>query len=309
MRSIPARTHIHLGPGTFVTRGAVNYGIKPKEGWILDGAGKDQTTIKLARGKAARGGIAYRVIGNNARTVGGLPSGYLNYYSVRNLTIDCNKRQQPVFLSSLRGAKLYAIRGGANNADIINVRALNVWNYSGRRLESEGFPLNVEHDNSRKKADLILFDGCEVVNPEGYNTAISAVAAPRTTGSEFETIIRNCRVVNHLIGSCFSPVGATATDISHNYAYNCGTGTTMDTGNFSNVRIHDNRLVRMHGKAVNMFGGAGRYSNIAIYDNYFDLASDAFHAIGQSGPGMVRNIRIVENTIIQRSKTVQSICL
>jgi hypothetical protein len=109
--------------------------------------------------------------------------------------------------------------------------------------------------------------------------------------------------VNHLIGSCFSPVGATRTEIYDNYAYNCGTGTTMDTGNFSNVRIHDNRLIEMHGKAVNMFGGPGRYSNIAIYDNYFDLANDAFDAIGQTGRGIVRNIRIVGNTIIQRSKT------
>jgi hypothetical protein len=71
---------------------------------------------------------------------------------------------QPVYRNSVPGAKLYAIRGGANNADIINVRALNVWNYSGRGLESEGFPLNVEHDNSKKKNDLILFDGCDQCN-------------------------------------------------------------------------------------------------------------------------------------------------
>lgn len=306
MRSIPASTHIHLGPGTFYTRGRNNYGIRPKEGWIIDGAGKDLTTIKLANGKAVSRGVAYRVIGNNASVLRGVPGGYLRYYSVRNLTLDCNKANQPVYKNLANRAKLYAIRGGANSADIINVRALNIWNYSGRGLESEGFPVNVEHDNSASNTDLIVFEGCEVIDPEGYHSAISAFTAPRTTSGSFRTIIRNCRVVNHLIGSCFSPVGAAHTEIYGNYADNCGTGTTMDTGNFVNVRIHNNRLIKMHGKAVNMFRGAGKYLNIAIYDNYFDLDIHAYHAIGHSGRGTVRDIQIYGNTIIQRSKRSQA---
>ncbi len=43
MPKIPADTDVHFGNGTFITTC-----IQAKEGWRVDGRGKDRTTLKLA---------------------------------------------------------------------------------------------------------------------------------------------------------------------------------------------------------------------------------------------------------------------
>jgi hypothetical protein len=306
MQSIPASTHIHLGPGTFYTQGTGSIGINPKEGWIIEGAGKLKTTIAFNDGRAT-GAFGNKVIGNNAGVRGGVPSGYLNYFSVRNLTIDTNKANQPVFTAPVSGALLEAIRGGSNNAEIINVRALGIWN---GHPTAEGFPFNVEHDNHVSQTNHILFEGCEVIDPQGYHSAISAFGPPGLRGNYMRVTIKNCKVTNHLRGSCFSPVQAIHTEISNNYAYNSGTGSTMDTGRFIEVHIFKNRWIKMHKQAIGMSGGGGPYENVHIHDNYFEMDPGAkgFAGIhGSNNPvAVTTGLQIYGNTIIQRSRTARA---
>ena len=125
MLEIGSNTNIHFGAGTFVT-----HGIQAKEGWRINGRGKDLTILKLADGTASQtGNTNYPVI---SRFYDGV---WLHHFELCDLTLDCNRENQPVFANNQNGSALSAYLIAAKSATITNVRVRGTWANPG-----EGFP-------------------------------------------------------------------------------------------------------------------------------------------------------------------------
>ena len=57
---------------------------------------------------------------------------WLNYFELRDLTLDCNRDKQPAYVKRLSGFALTAYMIAAKNARITNVRALGTWANPGK---------------------------------------------------------------------------------------------------------------------------------------------------------------------------------
>ena len=86
MAGIDPGCEIHLQPGTYTTRG-----IHVKEGWRLRGAGKFATAIRLVSGVATTTSAQAFVVSHFDF------EGFLGYFEMSDLTIDCNRTSQPVY--------------------------------------------------------------------------------------------------------------------------------------------------------------------------------------------------------------------
>ncbi len=98
MRQAPANIRVHIGPGTFQTRGfAANddRGWQPKTGQNIVGAGFDVTVLQLVG--ADRADEHYHVVGTPITPPVGATSRIepLKSFQISNLTIDCNVDNQP----------------------------------------------------------------------------------------------------------------------------------------------------------------------------------------------------------------------
>jgi hypothetical protein len=89
MNSLPVNTKVHLGPGTFSTRGyadGVSGGWQPKPGMKIVGAGIDVTVLKLAAMQTSN--AQFYAIGHDL--VSGGQANLMDSVELSDLTIDCN---------------------------------------------------------------------------------------------------------------------------------------------------------------------------------------------------------------------------
>ncbi len=277
---IAPKTMIHFGAGVFVTGG-----IQAREGWRVYGLGKKKTILKLANGALVEGtpGSTRAVIFEYDF------QGFLRYFEMANLTIDCNRANQPAFQKNLRGYSLDAWVIAAKSAKISNVRAVGTWANPG-----EGFPCRVYHDGSRDPGDRIEINECENINPIGYLTAISVFdqAGGLVSGS-----IRDCRVLNHPGGAAFGAGGWRNFKVIGNYARNVGNGIVIDTNDYHHVDIARNHFHGINGWAV-LYNGKGVYDDIRIHDNVFEMSPAARGAALRTGDAKTTT-RIYDNTFVQ----------
>ncbi len=97
MQTIPAKTRIHMGPGTFQTRGFAQgdqRGFQAKPGWNLVGSGIDVTVLQLVG--ADKADEHYHAIGMSIEPIGSAPIVPLDQFEISDLTIDCNVDNQPI---------------------------------------------------------------------------------------------------------------------------------------------------------------------------------------------------------------------
>jgi hypothetical protein len=282
--TIPPRSQIHFGAGTFLTTG-----IQVKDGWRISGLGKDRTTLKLVDGYLTRDtpGRQRSVIFEYDF------QGFLHYFELQDLSIDCNRERQPAFQESLRGYSLDAWIIAAKSAKITNVRARGTWANPG-----EGFPCRVYHDGSRDPADRIEIYGCENIRPLGYLTAISVFDQ---AGGLVGGFIRHCTVTEHNGGAAFGAGGWRHFSVDHNRIRNVQTGITIDTHDYVDVDISRNHFHNcMRGILCN---GSGIYRRISIHDNVFEMAPRTGAPCIDAGYAHFTG-QLYRNTVYQRSRAV-----
>ena len=126
MRSLSTNTTIHLGPGTFLTKGfclsapAIFASWQPKSGWRMLGSGIDVTVLKLV--EASLEGAFYSAIG----TIYYNPAYRLSGFEVSDLTVDSNLSGQPIPSGKdFAPVTCGAILAGGTQIRIRRVRAIN----------------------------------------------------------------------------------------------------------------------------------------------------------------------------------------
>jgi hypothetical protein len=270
LKTIPPHTAIHLGAGTFVTNGSTQM----KDGWRINGVSKDKTTVKLADNVLTASVKNAFVIQH--RDVGG----FLNYFELSDLTVDCNKAHQPAYLRKLYGHSLNAWSIAAKSARIRNVKAIGTWAKPG-----EGFPCALIHGGGGSDTDSVQISGCDNVSPEGYLTAISVFDQ---TGGLVGGFIENCSVTDHPRGVGFGSGGWRNFEIRKNYTNNVSTPIVIDTHDYYNVSIWGNRFYSSSNHTL-IFNGSGVYQGINVYDNVFDQSA--------GGPALMTNNATVSTQI------------
>lgn len=198
MRGVPASSRIHLGPGTFETRGSVGAyipssgpqtaGWQLKSGQYLAGSGMDVTTLKLV--------FALDPINQTQAIVS---SSELFQNEVSDLTVDCNLPCQlaprgMAFAPVACGAVLMAGR----HLTIRRVRAVR-W---GTQTRAECFVLLLnEYSNGTQPATFNVIEDCVVEHPSTNNTHETTLIGNvgNRYGSGRSLIVRNnyvnCRYV------------------------------------------------------------------------------------------------------------------
>ena len=109
--SIPTYTLIHLSSGVFTTTG-----VSLKEGWIIQGAGKSLTTIKLVANSVNNAGSGYILYRFDFQ-------GFLNYCEVRDLTLDMQRDTQAVYLNDTARTRIISATTTAGSTTITSSNA------------------------------------------------------------------------------------------------------------------------------------------------------------------------------------------
>jgi Right handed beta helix region len=281
MSKIRPGAYIQLGPGVFVT-----HGVHLKNNWRIQGSGKNTTTIKLADNVLATDGPQYASVLYNFDW-----EGFYDRIQVSDLTLDCNRANQPSFTQGHHGG-LNALTTAARNATISRVRALGTWANPG-----EGFPFSVLSSGSNDGSNRIEIDSCESLNPVGRLTAISAFDQ---TGGRISGFIRNCTVANDPNGVAFGAGGWKNFAVSHNYTRNMGAAIVIDTHDYENVLIQYNHFSATKSYGI-LYNGRGQYTNIVIEKNFIEMGESALACLITDQATVSTQIR--ENRLFQNSAT------
>ena len=200
MRSLPAYTTIHLGPGTFETKGfsfsepALWVSWQPKSGWRILGSGMGATVLKLVEASIAS--AHYVAIGNIANATAYRSNGL----EIADLTVDCNLDGQPVpqglgFAPIICGA----ILAGGSDIRIRRVRAINF----GGQSSAETFVIMMGYGSPDvpEVVDCVVEDCiCDQpsVNSINLTTVINIGSGERSTDGvtayHRACVIRNCLI-------------------------------------------------------------------------------------------------------------------
>jgi hypothetical protein len=279
MSEIKPGAYIHLGRGVFVTRG-----VHLKNNWRIKGSGKNKTTIKLADNVLATDGPQYASVLSNFDF-----EGFYDRVQISDLTLDCNRANQPSFNKGYRGS-LQALTTAVRHAKITRVRALGTWANPG-----EGFPFSVLSSGSTDASNRIEIDSCENLDSKGNLTAISAFDQG---GGRISGFIRNCLVTNNPNGAAFGSGGWKNFRVSRNRTFNMGAGIVIDTHGYENVLIEGNHFYGTQRYGI-LYNGSGQYKNIVIRNNFVEMEKSAEWGL-VTGNATVTT-RIYNNTFIQSS--------
>jgi len=230
MRATVPNSLIHMGPGTFETRGACplffketdhsfDVGFRAKSGQKLRGSGMGVTTLKLVY--AIEPDDKTVVIANHLQLPA--PNNYLQHFEASDFTVDCNLAGQPV----PAGIGLAPVVCGAVNlyGDFNRIRRVRAINW-GDQSVSECFVLFISgayQDPDKGPVNNIVED-CVVENP-GLNltkeNTLIAVVGDAVSANGRSLIARNNFVNGELApGISSQPVGITGMmQVSSNPTY------------------------------------------------------------------------------------------
>jgi len=191
MNALPANTRVHLGPGTFLTRGHaanVSGGWQIKPGMKIVGSGIDITTLQLYHHTAAGYYFAIgHALGAGTRA---------DLAEVSDLTIDCNLSGAG---ASTAGS---AVRLMGNHTRLYRVKAVNWGSHSGGLPCSALSCITALPDSGVLEILNTGMEGCIVVSPgTGNEAACTALNAGNPDDVSFiadghgkSPYIRNCFV-------------------------------------------------------------------------------------------------------------------
>lgn len=285
IRAAPPSTLIHLGVGTFLTRGIIL-----KDGFRLVGRGKKLTTIKLADGVQTEGIPLAHVI-----SYWGFPNP-LNYIELRDFTVDANRGGQPSFQRQRPvHTTLGVIMAYVRQARLTNVRAQGTWGGG----KDEVFTFTLVHGGGKRPGDRIEILRCDNLNPVSMQGGIAGICAFDQEGGTFGGFIRECVVTDNLFGGGVGASGTTDFVIADNHVRNVSNGTNFDTHPNTRLDIHGNHYDGIRDYGI-LYNSGYLNTDIRIHDNTIVMAptatSAAIHAGNTKG-----SVTIYNNRLIQRS--------
>jgi hypothetical protein len=279
----PASTAIHLGAGTFLTRGSTAG--KPvilKDGSSLVGSGMGLTIVKLADASWASGIGAVLQVGTS-----GPGAGF--HHCVRDLTVDSNFAGQP------GAAYSNGIAGVGQSFLVENVELINLGSRSG---EAFGIFIGNFAENDVARPSHVIIRNCRVHKPwpdssagfsaitptgnnlwsgviEGCSIDLSAAPKAQTGGYAFAGSPRGLVIAHNTAIGCvrgvhvdtpgsYAPKAARNVIISNNRFYDCieaiGIGAPDDapfrTDHFENFTIESNVIEMVRGgNGISLWGG------------------------------------------------------
>jgi hypothetical protein len=303
MRSFPAYSVIHLGPGTFLTYGVLDSsagtGFVMKKGQQIVGAGMDVTIVKLMHCFQFSGRQAYEgdvfVVPYNVDGSGSL---------VSDLTVDLNSD----YFANQLGVSAYrtsavVLRG--NNCTIRNVHAIHGHGDWGSLLEA--FILYIYNYYDRNLGAWQPVTGALIANclvdqtNIGYGSAIDLLAQGTTPMSG---TIRN-NTVKDWTGE--APYGCSGQNIliQGNTSINCPRFFMSDSGVINGLTISGNTMQGVKSGVYLIPGFSDTsYSNIVVENNQASIYvphqgdADTFLALdGTHHPGYLTNITCRNNQV------------
>jgi hypothetical protein len=278
-------TLIHLGVGTFITRGIVL-----KDGFHLVGRGKELTTIKLADGVQTEDIPLVHVISHWDKPEP------LNYIEIRDLTVDANRAGQPSFQRQFsKLTTLGVIMAYVRRARLTDVRGVGAWGGG----PEEVFVFTLVHGGGKHPEDRIEILRCEHLNPVSQQAGISGICAFDQEGGTFGGFIRECIVTDTPFGSGVGATGTTDFVIADNYIKDVAMGTNFDTHANARLDIHGNHYDGCLEYGI-LYNSGYLNSDIRIHDNTIVMAPSATSAAIHVGNTKTSTM-IYNNLILQKS--------
>src|SRR6266545_1331384 len=193
MNSVAANTTIHLGSGGFETKGqreGTADAWQPKSGQKIIGSGMDVTVLKRVCASVANS--KHSVIGT---------AGYIDYFEVSDLTLDCNLAGQTIYGYTFSPISCAGI---AVSGSHLNYRRVRVINFGSLHPDLECFVLwsaGSNPDGNPEPTDCVIED-CIIEQPAIDNYAIITCIAmgcmERATDGVMAyhraCVVRNCVV-------------------------------------------------------------------------------------------------------------------
>jgi hypothetical protein len=272
---------IHLGPGTFLTKGGT-IGTSHGYEWVLPsvikvvGSGINQTTIRLADKSVSAGGVAHMFrhasVGTRAE--------------FSDFTIDCNIANQ----LAGTGVLVNGINGNALYSSAERVRVIHFGGDLG-----EGFPLVLGCYSTAQDSFHRIID-CELDYPSAVNIGISGFGI---YGARSAGLIAGCyangRSVQGFVGYSAAG-GGRDIKIIGNTSVDCWGGfhldTATDTGPVDGLQLVGNSFLGCAfsgldiGEPSTGAGAVGRFKNIRVENNYFTLKTGTAGGAGNNPNGI-----------------------
>jgi len=257
---VPTNAIVHLGSGTFWTKGycsASNYLIEIPSGVTIQGDGQAVTTIKRSP-----------IFTNVNLTVLYSPSSNV---SVHDLTVDCNASAYA--LNSWSNAVIGVQLTGSGET----IEHVTIINGFGLKFAPEGFQMIV---GSFGEGDNKVI-GCSTSNFLGtYGDGVQPVGDCLVEGNSFYFPVQPAGVPEYPlfgINVCHSAKGAIVVD---NYVYGGGDGFHNDTAGDTNLIIANNTFENVC-QGVFLGGDSGPYNSVIISHNIMTMQTNYLVYQGQ----------------------------
>ncbi len=276
----PVSTAIHLGAGTFLTKGSTaGNPVRLKDGCSLLGSGIGVTVVKLADG-ALSGGIGSTLQVGTSGPAGGF------HHCVRDLTVDSNFAAQP------GAGSVNGISGVGHSFLVEDVELINLGSRAG---EAFGIFIGNFDGSDVARPSHVVIRNCKVHKPWPESSAGFSAITP-TGNNVWSGVIEGCYIDLSAApqaqtgGYAFagSPHGLV---IAHNTAIGCLRGVHVDTpGSYApkaarNVIISHNRFYDC-GEAIGIGAPDDKPFRTDHFENFTIESNDIEIVRGGTGIGL-----------------------
>lgn len=240
---------LRIGPGIFTTGGTRGNGntneyFRALGSFVIQGSGKDVTTIKLANSVAGSWTNAYIFYRGTA-------TGRMKHFELSDLSIDLNGANQSLVTgqgtADIGAVQIHAETGVIRDVDVVDIYAKGNETFpifmgmSARTNNSTTLPANGHYSFERVRA---------WVRPNGSVTGSMTAIAAGDAGIDsvwrpVSGVIRECQVFGNAEESAFGGFSANGFLLENNWASNTWWGVVFDTYTNKNVRMVGNRFSRI----------------------------------------------------------------
>jgi hypothetical protein len=273
LASLGENTAIHLGPGIFQTN-IVSRKWRPLNGWKVQGAGTDLTTVQ-AIGDLSRGGY-FVAIGLDNGTSAGARS---DNVTISDLTVDCNwariSSNAPVAKGQANCKMGIITLMGSNNV-VERVHGKNQYGSFANGNECFGIRLAGFSDNQPVSGNVIRF--CVVDSPQGDYSTPFFLGGGGGIASHCE--VHDCRGYGRNDGNSYWSTSKTAmlsggvniacladSKIHDNIFVDCATIVHHDTGPAVDIEVYSNKGIRCSSDGISSNNSVGW----RVYNNSIEI--------------------------------------
>jgi hypothetical protein len=292
----PPYTIIHLGPGTFRTAITKTWAVK--SGWVLEGAGMDNTTVQMGgNASGIHGGVSCLTSDPNSTT---------DDVVIRDLTCDANWAEISATADTGAGGekniKVGAVTISGSNTLIERVRSINSYGSLANLQEEFAITLTASR-NGNGTGNVIQF--CRAELPQGnYSSPFGLFGWPPYLIANSSVVSSTAVGVNNGLNTGFNSGGVNLADVKDcqidgNTFVDCQGAAHLDTGSCDGLRVTNNTVIR-GAAGVGLNSSTLPKQNIQISGNHFSIQNRVPYG-GSYGitisNGATTNLTIDDNTI------------